>query len=325
MENFLQNKTCWVLTEGLAGTENQCIGVAEALGLKPQIKRVKLREPWKTLSPHIGFESWWSFDPLLFAPWPDILIASGRKSIAASRYIKRLTYGETFTVQLQDPRVSADQFDLVAVPQHDPLRGSNVIVTTATPNRITAERLKRESIRFKKQFAALPSPKIAVLIGGNSKTHKMTESSIAAIIQTLKSLEGGLMITVSRRTPPPFEAMLRKALQGDHIHFWDGTGENPYFGMLGLADYIFVTNDSASMLSEAATSGKPVYILPLEGGSPKFDSLYDALKKRDAVRDYLGKLEKWRYEPLNDATLVAKAVENAMIEKFKADNTGETG
>ena len=104
-KNTAKNITCWVVTEGLAGTENQCLGVAEALGIVPEVKRIELRQPWKSLSPYLGFEQNWSFSPALTGPWPDLLLASGRKSIAASRYIKKASGGKTFTVQIQDPRI----------------------------------------------------------------------------------------------------------------------------------------------------------------------------------------------------------------------------
>jgi uncharacterized protein len=316
--------SCWVVTEGIAGTENQCIGVAEALGAKPVIKRISLREPWKSFSPYLGLEQWWTFQPMIFPPWPDIVIAGGRKSIAVSRYIKRVSDGATLTVQLQDPRIPADNFDLVAVPAHDALRGENVIVTQASPNRITENRLKREAIRFKDLFKALPYPRSAILIGGNSNTHKMDENNLEAIIKTLQSLEGGLMITVSRRTPDKYRQKLQKALKGKHIYFWDGKGDNPYFGMLGTADYIFVTNDSASMISEAATTGKPVYILPLKGSSPKFEDFYNRLERHGVIRPYDGKLEKWDYPKLEDAQKVANAIEILVKRKLSADKATKT-
>src|SRR5688500_14293031 len=117
--------SCWIVTEaGLTGTENQCRGVAAALGREPAIKRIGLRQPWKSLSPWLGLECGLAFtgDSLRPAPdadWPDSLIAAGRKSIAASRYIKKESGGRTFTVQLQHPRVSPRHFDLVALPAHD--------------------------------------------------------------------------------------------------------------------------------------------------------------------------------------------------------------
>lgn len=194
-----------------------------------------------------------------------------------------------------------------------------MIVTTATPNRITDKKLQRAHAQFQGMFGALPSPRVAVLIGGNSKTHKMTEESIDQLIKQLKSLDAGLMITVSRRTPDHFRKKLESALQGDHIYFWNGKGDNPYLGFLAHADYILATNDSASMLSEAATTGKPVYSIPLKGGSDKFTALYDILKNRGALREFDGKLEHWEYEPPQDAQKVAEAIKMRMKSRLKAD------
>ncbi len=322
MNALFKNKTCWVVTEGIAGTENQCLGVAEALGFDPSVKRITLREPWKSLSPFLGFEQWWTFKPLIFPPWPDVLIAGGRKSIAVSRYIKKKSGGQTFTVQLQDPRVKAEHFDLIAVPAHDALRGENVLVTAASPNRITKPRLAREKLKFKEALDRLPEPRAAVLIGGNSKTHSMNDAVIDTLIKNLKAINAGLMITISRRTPEKYAAKLRAALDGNNIYFWDGQGDNPYFAFLAYADFIICTNDSASMISEAATTGKPLYVVPLEGESEKFKSFYNNLKKHGALREFNGTLETWSYEPLNDAQKVAEAIKIAYERKFKADKTG---
>ena len=156
MEKPSEDITCWIVTEGMAGTENQCLGVAEALNVKPVVKRIRLHQPWAMLSPFLGFEQSWSMSPDVEPPWPDLVLASGRKSIAASRYIKKMSGGKTFTVQIQDPRISPKQFDLVAVPAHDPTRGPNVIVTKASPNRITQERLAAAKKAFP-QFGDMPS------------------------------------------------------------------------------------------------------------------------------------------------------------------------
>ncbi|MCK5384969.1 MAG: mitochondrial fission ELM1 family protein, partial [Alphaproteobacteria bacterium] len=142
------SRKCWVLTEGLIGTENQCVGVANALGIPYEVKRIAIKEPWKTFSPYLGFEGYNSFSPALEPPWPDILIAGGRKSIAASRYIKKMSGGTTYSVHIQDPRISPKHFDLVAVPRHDLLRRENVIVTNASPNKITPALLENAKTQF---------------------------------------------------------------------------------------------------------------------------------------------------------------------------------
>lgn len=307
----MKTPECWIVTEGMAGTENQCLGVAEALGLTPKVLKTTLREPWKTLSPYLGLECARSFSPPLSAPWPDLLIASGRKSIAASRYIRRMSGGKTFTVQIQDPRISPRHFDLLAVPEHDPARGENVIVTAASPNRITSARLAAAREEFK-QFSALPASRVAVLIGGTSKAYTMTPAIMEKLASRLKTLQGGLMVTASRRTGAENERLLREALKDSGHFIWDGTGPNPYFGMLAWADFILVTADSASMLSEAATTGKPVYMIELEGGTNRLNAMQDNLIRRGAVRRFEGILEEWQYEPLDDSRRVAAEIQKRM-------------
>lgn len=303
---------CWIVTEGMAGTENQCLGVAEALQLQADVRRISLRQPWKIFSPFLGFEFGATFIPKLAPPWPDLLIASGRKSIAASRYIKKASNGRTFTVQIQDPRIDPKHFDLVAVPEHDRTRGENVIVTTAAPNRITDLRLTKARNDFAPLFAMMRSPHIAVLLGGNSKTHTISAARMKALGEQLSKLQGSLMITASRRTTMEQKEAFLAGL-GDHPHwFWDGTGENPYMGMLAWADYILVTADSVSMLSDAATTGKPVYIISMDGSSAKFDKFHQNILNRGIAKTFMGDLEPWSYEPLRDSQKIAKEIQRLM-------------
>ncbi|MGQ0527662.1 MAG: mitochondrial fission ELM1 family protein [Alphaproteobacteria bacterium] len=309
-----QHIRTWVITEGLAGTENQCLGVAEALGVQPEVKRMALRQPWKTLSPYLAFEQDWSFLPALHGPWPDLLLASGRKSIAASRYIKKMSGGKTFIVQIQDPRISAKNFDLVAVPEHDSARGDNVIVTTAAPNRISPEKLGKAKEKFP-QFGQLKSPRIAVLFGGNSKAYTLEKPMVENLIKDLEKLDAGFMVTASRRTGDENIALLKQAFAGKNSYFWDGSGENPYFAYLAWADYILVTADSVSMISEAATTGKPVYVLPLAGGATRLLNFVENLKTKGIVRIFAGKLEDWTYEPLRDAAKIAGKIRQRLAKR----------
>lgn len=307
MPDDKSEKSCWIITEGIAGTENQCIGIAEALGVHPQVMRISLREPWKRLSPYIGFECAGSFSPALRAPWPDLLIASGRKSIAAARYIKKKSTGKTFVVQVQDPRISPKNFDLVAVPEHDPLRGGNVIVTQGSPNKITLDKINKAKDDFP-HLGRISSPRVAVLIGGSSKAYTMSEEITRKLAQDLKGIDASLMITCSRRTGDKNKAILETELKSDTNYIWDGQGENPYMGFLGWADFILVTADSASMISESCTTGKPVYMIPLDGGAKRITRLHNNLIKAGALRVFDGCLERYAYEPLNDAKKVAQEI-----------------
>ncbi len=310
---------CWVITEGMAGTENQCLGIAEALDLTYEVKRISLKEPWKTLSPFIGLEKENSFTPALKGPWPDLVLASGRKSIAASRFIKKASKGKTFTVQIQDPRVSPTHFDLVAVPAHDPLRGDNVIVTKASPNKVTKELL----VHAKQQFShlgELKEPRVAVLIGGSSKAYNMTKEITERLVQNLSKIEASLMITCSRRTGIENKNIIESALTTDKNYVWSGTGENPYLGFLAWADYILVTADSASMISESCTTGKPVYMIDLDGGSKRISKLHQNLVEYGALRKFEGQLETFSYKPLNDSQMVAEEIKKRLKDFTKGGN-----
>lgn len=303
---------CWIVTQGLAGTENQCIGVAQALGVTPHIIRIHLNQPWKTLSPYLGFECTRSFEPRLSPPWPKLLITSGRQSIAASRYIKKMSGGATKTLHIQDPRIGARHFDLLAVPAHDPLRGENVIVTTAAPNKITQEALAQAKLEFP-QFGNLPSPRIAVLIGGNSKAYTMSAQITQDLAQRLSSVKGSLMITCSRRTGDENQKIIETMLGHEPNYIWNGQGKNPYLAMLAWADCILVTADSVSMISESCTTGKPVYMIPLEGGAKRITKLHDLLIEKGALRIFTGETAHYSYEPINDAHFVA----NEVKKRFK--------
>lgn len=306
MSKTRNTSSVWVITEGMAGTENQCLGVSKALGIDPVIKKTSLNQPWKSLSPYLGLETDRTFSEKLEPPWPDLLITSGRKAIAASRYIKKQS-PRTFTVHIQDPRISSKYFDLVCVPNHDPTRGENVLVTDAAPNLITSERLQKAKAAFS-NFESLQKPRIGVLIGGNSKAYKMTKRATEQITQQLSSIEGSLMITCSRRTGEENQAILETALDKPTNYFWKGDGENPYHAILAWADHLLVTADSASMISECCTTGKPVYMIDLDGGTPRIDALHNHLIDKGVLRRFEGNLGHYDYSPLNDAQKVAEEI-----------------
>ncbi len=190
---------CWVLSNGNAGYEVQGIGLAEMMGVKPEIKRVSPGAPGKWLAP-------WGpamTDPVIAAPWPDLLIAAGRQAIPYARMIRKASGGRTFVAVLQHPHVRPSKFDFVWVPAHDRLSGPNVLSTLTSPHRITPEKLAAEAEAFDAQVAHLPRPRVCVLIGGTNKAFTLDEARMETICAGLKAvMEGGasLMVTPSRRT-----------------------------------------------------------------------------------------------------------------------------
>ena len=318
--------SCWAVTDGKAGPQTQCLGLANALGVDPVVKRVALLSPWRQFSPVLRVGNRLAISPAgdpITPPWPDLLIASGRQSIAASLAVRDANGARTFRVQLQSPGIEPRHFDLVVVPHHDRLRGPNVLTTLGALHRVTPDSLAEASMRFADRLAGLPRPRVAVLIGGNSRTHRMTVGSAERIAGQLTDLAkqhgASLMITASRRTGVENEAILRRRLtEMPLVDFWDGSGENPYLGYLAWADFILTTNDSVSMPCEAATTGKPVYILPLEGGSAKFDRFHAQLREAGIARPFAGLLESWSYPPLHEASRIAEEVRCRLQERLQS-------
>tara|TARA_Y100001934_G_scaffold219208_1_gene260770 strand:- start:5411 stop:6142 length:732 start_codon:yes stop_codon:yes gene_type:complete len=226
--------------------------------------------------------------------------------------IRKASNGSCFTIHIQNPKVGIHNFDLVVPPRHDGLSGSNVIATRGALNRVTSVRLAEGARRFAHRFEHLPRPLVAVLVGGASNSYRLTTARTAKIaeqlLELLRTAGAGLVITPSRRTGDRNVAVLREQLTRDDVFIWDGTGANPYFGLLGLADAIVVTEDSANMVSEAATTGKPVYVIELEGGSRRFRNFHDMLLSEGITRPFDGRLEDWSYPPLDDTDTVAAEV-----------------
>lgn len=314
-------KTCWVLTLGIPGMDNQSIGLAQALGLEIEQKRINLPWLWRHLP------SRFCFSPLRFLapgssdfspPWPDIVIGTGRRTVAVALAIKKASGGKVFNIRIQDPYYAYDRFDVIVVPKHDGLLGSNIVNSVGGLHTITQDRLKLAADHFANRFANLPRPLIAVMIGGSNKCYRMTEAigrQLGARLAALsKDTGAGILLTASRRTGTEVQEALREALSDTPSFIWDGSGENPYLGFLGLADTILVTADSVNMVSEACTTGKPVYVIELEGGSDKFNRFHHIMQSEGYTRPFTGKLDNWSYTPLDDVGNAASEIARRMSE-----------
>lgn len=294
---------------------NQCRGLAEVLGIEPVSKVIGLRAPWQwlppVLTPNILGVTSGDSDPLT-PPWPDLLIASGRKSVAPARAIRKASKGRTFCVQIQDPGVSPTAFDLVVAPDHDGMTGENVVSTTGSLHGLTESILAEARIRFADRVSRLQHPLLAVLLGGDNSVFKLTETygrTLAAQLRDLAQNHGwGLAVTPSRRTPDHARRAIADALRSTGADVWDETGDNPYLGFLAHADAIIVTGDSVNMVSEATATGKPVHVAHLEGGSDKFRRFHQNMESRGITRPFNGTVENWDYEPLDDTAMVAAEI-----------------
>jgi hypothetical protein len=316
-EDHDKPRTAWVLTDGKAGDENQCLGVARAMGLEPSVRRVKPAAPYTWFMPR------GPIDPRegpskpgspIAAPYPDIVIASGRRAVPYVRAVKRLSKGRTFTLFLKDPRTGPRAADLIWVSQHDRLRGGNVLVTLTSPHGVTQAALTAARESPPAAIAALKGPRVAVLVGGDSRHHRFKPENIAAFAQALTALAetgASLMGSRSRRTPEPLAAMVGEIFERTGGWWWDGTGPNPYIALLANADAIVATADSVNMIGEAAATGKPVLVFEPSGGHGKIGKFLNGLADHGVVHRFDGRLVGQPYEPLDSTVQIAEAALDA--------------
>ena len=313
------NAPVWILHDGKVGLRNQVMGVAEAVGLDFAEKRLETRYPWKMLPPALWFNARHApgrGGDRLLPPWPKLVISAGGRSAAPALAVREAAEGKCLVVQIQDPKIAPKHFDLMLIPEHDKIRAPNIMVTRGAVHRVTPAKLAEAARTWGPRLAHLPHPRVAVLIGG-SGAYQLTPDRMTDLANQLAALAeagAGLMVTPSRRTDPAAERILRAVLSGQPVDVWDGIGENPYFGYLGLADHVLATADSVSMITEASATGKPVHILELPGGSAKFERFHEAMQEAGVIRPFTGTLDDWRY-PLRDDTAASGQKIRAMMQE----------
>jgi uncharacterized protein len=318
----------WVLHDGKAGMASQALGLAEATGFSFIEKRLAIRFPWAGLPPALWLlplHASGRMGARLAPPWPDLLIACGRNAAMPALAIRRANDGRTIAAQIQNPGIGLKEFDLLIVPEHDSLRGPQVFVTRGAVHRVTPARLSAARRRFP-ALAAMPRPILSVLIGGTNKAYRLTLRRIDEIAETLAAIlraEGGsALVTPSRRTGAAGVTLLRDRLKSFSAAIWDGSGENPYFAFLALADAFLVTADSVSMISEAAATGKPVHILGLDGGNAKFARFHAAMRAAGITRPFDGRIESWSYPIPNDTARAGAALRALVLRRIEQQREG---
>lgn len=323
----LAGARAWIITDGKVGMDVQAKGVAEALGLAYEMKKVSPSGIWQVLAPWgpVGPREKFGKPGSVFAPpWPQVAIASGRASIPYIRALKRqshgTTLGATFTVVLQDPKTGPGTADFVWVGEHDKLRGENVITTMTSPHGFSPARLASLRANPPAYIASLPQPRAAVILGGKNAVYKFTDADDERLVAALSSLAGlgvSFMITPSRRTHERLLRKVEEATRGAPRILWDGTGANPYPDFLANADVLIVTADSVNMTGEACATGRPVYVFTPSSGSDKFRRFHSALETIGATRPlpvrFYG-MEQWSYPPLDSAAIIAAEIERRWMQ-----------
>jgi hypothetical protein len=308
----------WVLADDRTGDVAQCLGVAEALGRPFAVKDIRYT-PLARLTNVIRRKNLVGIRDAsrahLVPPWPRVVIACGRRTAPVARWIKRRS--GAFLVQIMDPGPPrGERFDLICAPSHDRLRGPRVLSIVGAPHRVTPERLAAEADQWAPRLAHLPRPYIMLSVGGATRHGPITPAQAGALGAQVSALAqqagGSVLLTTSRRTGRDAEDAVVAAMAAPaHVHRWDGGGDNPYFGFLGLADHVVVTGESVSMLSEACATTVPVYIWAPQGWiADKYVRFHHDLYAIGAARplDGVSRLEAWTHARVNPAPEIARAV-----------------
>lgn len=326
--DFSQAKI-WALLDDRQGNTNQTLGVAEALGVPFEIRKIQFNELIRIPNIITNYTKIWAkgdTDALLTSPWPDIVITTARRLGIVASYIKYHN-PKTFIAQIQWPGFPSSQFDLIAAPKHDNVKmAPNIFVTVGAPHRVTEDKLRKDAELWRQKVTHMPAPRIAVLVGGDAGSRsfniKHAKDFAAQISQFASTMGGSLMITTSRRTNIEAEKAIVESLTVPHyFHSWhNATSDgNPFYGFLGLADIVITTGDSISMCSEGCATGKPVYIYASdEFVSPKHRQFIDELYAIGVAKPLLANDNNLFTPPLqlNESQVIADEIKKRYIARI---------
>ena len=300
----------WSLTSGEAGMRTQARGLAAAVARHVVEKQTPGRDD---LLARLRVAAARPAMTGLAAPWPDLLVTCGRRTVPYALHVRRLSGGRTRLVHVQDPRANRDAFDLIVAMDHDRIpAGGNVIKVETALHDLTPELLADAGEAWRERFVRLGSRLAGVIVGGSLRGRAFTLGDgerLMAGLNRMREAQGlGLAITPSRRTPAPVMARLRDAFAGDAgVFLWDLRGDNPYRAILGLADRLVVTGDSVSMISEAISTCAPVDVMDL--GFARHAGFLQRLVDQGRVRRFTGDPEApASARPVNATATAAEAV-----------------
>ncbi|CAI0544163.1 unnamed protein product [Linum tenue] len=276
---------------------------------------------------------------------PLLVVASGRDTISVASSIKRLASEKVFVIQIQHPRSHLNRFDLVITPRHDYYAltpeaqeqvphfmrrwitpqeppDEHVVLTTGALHQIDFSMLRNAASAWHEELAPLPKPLLVVNVGGPARYCRYgadLAKQLSDFLLSVLATCGSVRISFSEKTPQKVSSVIIKELAyHPKVYIWDGEEPNPYMGHLAWGDAFVVTADSVSMISEACTTGKPVYVMGAERCKWKLSAFHKSLKERGVVRPFTGSediSESWSYPPLNDTAEAARRVVEALAQR----------
>lgn len=301
-------QTVTIFTEDFAGMKSQAVGFATRAGFLHDFCYLSPKAPWKYIS-----APYWPFPLRAVHPFQSrqadpvhISVGSvgGVINARLRSFHSKQKDKEHIAIHIQNPRIALDRFDLVIANPHDEIAGRNVLISRTALHPLSPEIFAEHKRKWLFRLKRNDNPLVSVLIGGNNGRFTLNRASAEILANQLKQLmldqPINLALTPSRRTDPEALQCLKDHLLPLGAYIWDGTGDNPYIGLLSCADFILATVDSVSMVSEAVATTAPVMILPLPGKSRRIFSFIESLKQENRVRMFKGKLERWAVNALDD-------------------------
>ncbi len=267
----------WVLTDDRAGNRTQAVGLAEALGVSYQIKELRFGLLSRLHNLILGASAavlTRASRAQVTPPWPQLVIAAGRRAAPVARWIKRQSGRRTLIVQLgrkggHDPR----PFDAVVTPVHAALPAHEKRIETLAPLNRASDETLRAAADVADPFGGGPKPHVALLVGGATarqhfgadEAERLGTEVLAAVRAGTEEGPGGTLVAVTspRTGAAATEALVAALGDGGRVFPWRPNDlANPYLACLARADIIVVTGDSESMIAEATATGKAVYLFP---------------------------------------------------------------
>ena len=301
-----------LLTEGMHGMISQVEGLAKALDINFLHHTVELNNFWKVIPPKLTPISQNVYKKINQNEF-DIIISCGRKSVIPSIHLKNVANKKVFNIQIQDPKVNPNYFDFIVAPEHDALDGQNVINTKGAIHYLTEKEIN-ENKDYLKSFIKNDERKIWTLIlGGPTKYYdysiKNMKHIFLSIDELLKKHDFQLVVIPSMRTPIKTINYAKECFGDDHTIIMD-VDKKAYLSVLAIAEKIIVTCDSSSMISEAALTGKPIYIAKIspKKNDKRFQRFYNLFRELNITRNLGEEVENWNYQKLDETNRVANII-----------------
>ena len=301
-----------LLTQGMHGMISQVEGLAKALDLDFTHHTVELNNFWKIIPPKltpISQSVYKSIDHDNF----DIIISCGRKSVIPSIHLKNNSNKKVFNIHIQDPKVDSKHFDFIIAPEHDEVIGQNVISTKGAIHYLTENEIN-ENKNYLNSFIKKDERKIWTLImGGPTKYYDYSSKNIKEIFTKISELSKKhnfqLVVIPSMRTPTNIIQYAKSYFGDNHTVIMD-VDKKAYLSALAIAQNIIVTCDSSSMISEAALTGKPIYIASIlpKKNDKRFQKFRNLFRELNIIKNLGEQIEDWNYEKLDETNRVANII-----------------